>query len=115
MNTANPDALVQRFWNELREIRTGMLGLVDARDAHSQPMTAHFEGTSGPLWFYTHAEAEIVAALVEHQRAVFHYAGPGHDLYACVHGRLAAIRDQQVIDKATTSRDGFRTGGPASR
>lgn len=99
MNTADPNALVTRFWDELDDIRTGMLGLVGAREAHSQPMTAHFEGSSGPLWFYTRSDSEIVAATGQDHRAIFHYVGPDHELYACVHGNLTVSRDQATIDR----------------
>lgn len=99
MDTADTDGLVARLWDELREIRTGMLGLAGAREAHSQPMTAHFEGTSGPLWFYTRRDSELVAAIGDNHRAVFHYVGPGHELYACVHGDLTVSQDQAMIDR----------------
>ena len=99
MDTADTDGLIARFWDELREIRTGMLGLAGAREAHSQPMTAHFEGTSGPLWFYTRRDSELVAAVGNDHRSVFHYIGPDHDLYACVHGDLTVSQDQAIIDR----------------
>ena len=99
MDTADADALVARFWNDLGEVRTGMLGLAGAREAHSQPMTAYFEGPSGPLWFFTWPDSQLRAATGEDQRGVFHYAGPGHDLYACVHGKLTSSREQEVIDQ----------------
>lgn len=99
MDTVDADSLASRFWDELRQVSTGMLGLVGAREAHSQPMTAHFEGMSGPLWFYTRADSELLAATGDGQRAVFHYAGPGHKLYACVHGEMTSSRDQADIDR----------------
>ena len=99
MNTADADELVSRFWDELQKVRTGMLGLAGAREAHSQPMTAYFEGPSGPLWFYTRNDSELLAATGQDERAVFHYVGLDHDLYACVHGKLAPSRDQVAIDR----------------
>lgn len=116
MDTADPNALVARFWDELREIRTGMLGLVNAREAHSQPMTAHFEGTSGPLWFYTRRDSELAKAIGADHRGVFHYVGPDHDLYACVHGDLAVSHDQATIDRFWSSEVArwFPEGRPGS-
>jgi general stress protein 26 len=99
VGTGDVNTLASRFWNELQQVRTGMLGLSGAREAHSQPMTAHFEDTSGPLWFYTRSDSELLAATNEDQRGVFHYAGPDHQLYACVHGKLTSDRDQTVIDR----------------
>ena len=61
-------------------------------------MTAHFDGKSGPLWFYTLSDSELLTATADSPRAVFHYAGPGHKLYACVHGEMTSSREQTVID-----------------
>lgn len=99
MDTVDAETLASRFWDELRQIGTGMLGLVGAREAHSQPMTAHFADTAGPLWFYTRRDSELLATTGDGRRAVFHYAGPGHALYACVHGDLTSSRDQADIDR----------------
>ena len=99
MNTAPSQELVHRFWKELSQIRTGMLGLVGTKESHSQPMTAHFEDRSGPLWFFARRDSRIVAESGARQRALFHYVGADHKLYACVHGDLSVTQDQQMIDR----------------
>ena len=81
------------LWAALREVRTGMLGLANAREAHSQPMTAHFEDDSGTLSFYAPANGALTQAARGSHDAVFHYAGPGHHLYACLHGSLSVEGD----------------------
>lgn len=103
MSDYSPENLLARFWRDLREIRTGMLGLVVEDEGHAQPMTAHFEREHGPLWFYAHKHSHItlaVEAAAEGGRAaVFHYVGPKHDLYACLHGELAASDDAGAVGR----------------
>jgi general stress protein 26 len=99
MTQTDPKSLLARFWRELGQLRTGMLGLVAEDEGHAQPMTAHFEGERGPLWFYAHRHHRM-AQLAEHgHAAVFHYVGPGHDLYACVHGELGTSGDEAIIGR----------------
>ncbi len=92
MSATDGDGLLQRFWQELGEVRTGMLGIA-ADNPHSQPMTAHFSGTEGPIWFYARRDSDIVQSADGPQQALFHYASGGHDLFACVHGELTATDD----------------------
>lgn len=87
-----------RFWQALDGHRTGMLGLRDLRDGHSQPMTAHFEG-NGPLWFFTHADTQLAEATASAEPATFHYASRDHELHACIHGTLVVDRNQAAIDR----------------
>lgn len=97
MSQSDPNDLMARFWRELSQLRTGMLGLASADEGHAQPMTAHFEGEHGPLWFYAHRHGHLVQAAERSHPAVFHYVGPGHDLYACVHGEVAVSRDEAMV------------------
>jgi general stress protein 26 len=97
MTQVDPHELLARFWRELGELRTGMLGLATEHEGHAQPMTAHFEGEHGPLWFYAHRTSRIVLAAAQPHPAVFHYVGPGHDLWACVHGEAVISEDEADI------------------
>lgn len=106
MSKSDANTLVSRFWDDLHQNRTGMLGLVDDREAHSQPMTAFFEGSAGPLWFYTPHDSKLAKATAQHQRATFNYVGPDHKLYACVHGDLTLCKDQEVISRYWTHEVG---------
>lgn len=99
MGTASESELLGRFWRELHSTRTGMLGLAGENEAHSQPMTAHFEGEQGPLWFYARRDALVTSALEDGKRAVFHYVAKDHDLYACIHGELSEDDREDVIDR----------------
>jgi general stress protein 26 len=98
MTQTDPEHLLVRFWQELGELRTGMLGLVE-QEGHAQPMTAHFEGQHGPLWFYAHSHSVLVRGCERGCAAVFHYIGPGHDLYACVHGEVAPCAEENMVGR----------------
>ena len=89
-----------RFWTALGKHATGMLGL--KATAHSQPMTAHFEG-DGPLWFFTHADTHVAKAVASAQPAMYHYASGDHALHACVHGALVVDRNPAAIDRFWTA------------
>jgi general stress protein 26 len=97
MIQTDPRDLLARFWRDLADLRTGMLGLATEHEGHAQPMTAHFEGEHGPLWFYAHAHSRIALAAEQSHAAVFHYVGRKHDLYACIHGEVATRNDETAI------------------
>jgi general stress protein 26 len=99
MTQGNPQDLLGRFWRDLADMKTGMLGLATEHEGHAQPMTAHFEGEHGPLYFYAHRNSRIALAADESRSAVFHYVGRKHDLYACVHGEVALTTDDALIQR----------------
>lgn len=96
-STADPKDLLQRFWRELGQVRTGLLGLAHHHHGHAQPMTAHFDGPRGPLYFFARKDGALTRDAHSSHSAIFHYAGPDHDLYACVHGELKAIEDRDIV------------------
>lgn len=92
--------LSAKFWKALKSDRTVMLGLPDVEDGHAQPMTVLFEGDhSGPLWIFTSADSDLVAALPDEREAVMHFASKGHDLFAVVDGRLRIDTDFAAVDR----------------
>jgi general stress protein 26 len=98
MTHADPQDLLSRFWRDLSDLKTGMLGLATEHEGHAQPMTAHFEGQHGPLWFYAHRQSRIALAVeAQSHPAVFHYMGRTHDLYACIHGEVVMSDDEAAI------------------
>jgi len=89
-----------RFWKDLKSAPFVMLGLVGARDGHTQPMTAQFERDHGPLYFFTATDNGLVKSLQDSsQRAIATYSAKGHDLFASIHGALAVETDNGVIDR----------------
>jgi general stress protein 26 len=92
--------ITSRFWKELKNERTIMLGLVGARGGTSQPMTALVEGDEGgPLWIFTAKDNSLIEALGESDRAVATFTGRKHDLFASISGRLSLDADRAVIDR----------------
>jgi general stress protein 26 len=90
-----------------------MLGLCSENEAHAQPMTAHFEGANGPLWFYAHRDSGLVHGAEASHQAVFHYVGRGHDLYACVHGDLETADAPDVVARFWSEEvERWFPGGP---
>jgi len=99
--TSPSDTMRARLWRELSSLRTGMLGLAD-RETHAQPMTAHFDRPDGPVWFIARAESPLLASVRKGADAMFTYVARGHDMYACVGGRLTADPDRTVLDRYWT-------------
>ena len=66
---------------------------------NARPMTAQFEGRSGPIWFFSSKEAAIVQNAAAGQRAFFTFASKGHNLFATVHGTIRVDNDRAAIDR----------------
>lgn len=94
-----PAKLEKKFWEALKSDRTMMLGLVDAEEAHTRPMTGLLDGEVGPIWFFTARDTSIVEALAEGGRAIATFAAKDHSLFAAVHGDLRIDNDRAVIDR----------------
>ncbi len=88
-----------RFWKDLKSAPFVMLGLVGARDGHTQPMTAQFEGESGPLWFFAAKDNSLIEGLGQSNRAIAAYVSKGHDLFGAIHGTLSVDTNEATIDR----------------
>lgn len=95
----SPAKLEEKFWLALKDDMTVMLGLNGVEDNHARPMTAQFEGRSGPIWFFTSKDAAIFQNVGAKQRATFTFASKGNSLFATVHGMLSVDNDRAVIDR----------------
>lgn len=84
-----------RFYEALGRIRTGLLALTDVQDSHALPMTAHFD-EPGPLHFFAPRGGKLASSVASGSQACFYYAGPGHDLFATIHGSLEESRDTDI-------------------
>jgi general stress protein 26 len=93
--------IARKFWKALRSDRTIMLGLTDAEEGHSQPMTAIMDGDAdaGPIWFFSARNVHLVKALGRGQAASAHFAAKDHDVFATLYGRLTPDNDRAVIDR----------------
>lgn len=96
---ADDAAIEALFWKELKAAPFVMLGLAGARDGHTQPMTAQFEGEQGPLWFFLNKDNGIIEAMGQSARAIAAYSSKGHDVFAAIHGALRLDNDPATIDR----------------
>ena len=93
-----------KFWKALKSDMTLMLGLV-GETMHAQPMTAQFDdqATAGAqahtIWFFTAKSTDLARAMGDEHRAMAQFAAKGHDLFACIEGRLSRSLDPVMIDR----------------
>ena len=97
-----PD-LEAKLWKELKSSPFVMLGLDGARDGHTQPMTAQFDGDSHVFWFFATKDNSLIEALGQSHRAIATFTGKGHDLFASIHGDLAEATSPAMIDRLWNS------------
>ncbi|MGV3551520.1 pyridoxamine 5'-phosphate oxidase family protein [Rhizobium sp.] len=100
----SPEKLEEKFWLALKDDMTVMLGLNSIDESHARPMTAMFEGRSGPVWFFTSKETAIVEhigldTIASGRPAFFTFASKGHSLFATVHGTIRIDNDRAAIDR----------------
>lgn len=88
-----------KFWKHLKSDMTIMLGVEGSGEA--QPMTAQLDGDSesGPIWFFTSKDTDLVAQIGSSAPGVAYFASKGHDLFAGVTGELSLSNDRAVIDR----------------
>lgn len=98
---ANEKDLAEKFWKALRSDMTVMLGLSGVEEGHAQPMTAQLDGDkeSGPIWFFTAKDTDLVRAMGQDHRAVAHFVSKDHDLFASLHGELVLDNDRATLDR----------------
>lgn len=97
----NEAEIAAKFWKALRSDMTAMLGLVGVDEDHCRPMTAQLDDDTetGPIWFFTAKDTELVKALGTQRRAVMTFAAKDHEVFAAVHGELIADNDRATIDR----------------
>jgi general stress protein 26 len=96
---ADAQELKQKFWDAVKDDRTVMLGLADAK-SHPRPMTAMIEDDEGgPIWFFTATSTELGTGISAPLPAVLTLSSKGHDVFATVHGSLSRTTDRSVIDR----------------
>ena len=62
MTEPTTEDLGERFWTEIGQTRTGMLGVAEGENTRFQPMTAHFDKRDGTFWFFARADGVITEA-----------------------------------------------------
>ena len=88
------DDIRDKMWKALADSPYLMIGLDGTAD-HSQPMTAQLDKhANGAFWFYTNKQNRLAPG----GPAMAQFSSKGHDLFACIHGRLSPETDPAVID-----------------
>jgi general stress protein 26 len=91
----------EKFWKHLKSERTIMVGLIDDRTGHSQPMTVQLEGDdSGPLWIFSSKDTDFVKSIgAGTPRVMAQFVAKGHDLFACFDGDITLNNDRAMIER----------------
>ncbi len=97
----SPGELREKLWKSLGSDMVVMLGLRGAKDGHKRPMAAQLRDTDpSTIWFFGDRTTELAEALAAGPgEAEACYSAKGHELFACLHGRLAIDNDRAVIDE----------------
>jgi len=89
------DDIRREMWKAMADSPYLMVGLQNS-DEHHQPMTAQLdEQAHGQFWFYTNRQNTLAPG----GPAMAQFAAKGHDLFACIRGRLVEETDPAVIDR----------------
>ena len=98
--------LRKKFWKDLQDDRTLMLGLGGVDDDRTRPMTAQVdlpedgdEEDGGPLYFFASRNEGVGQDLSDGARAVATFVSKGHGLFAHIHGTLHESTDRGVIER----------------
>jgi general stress protein 26 len=95
----NDDEVRDRLWQEIKDARYGMLGVVGSHE-HFQPMTAFLEKDDAVLWFYTRKDTDIARTSQDARtEAMFIIQSKDQDFQACIGGRLVQDGGREVVDR----------------
>lgn len=98
--------LKKKFWEELQDDRTLMLGLHGVDDDRTRPMTAQVdlaedadEEDGGPIYFFASRNEGVGQDLKDKARAIATFVSKGHGLFASIHGTLSEWNGRAVVDR----------------
>jgi general stress protein 26 len=98
--------LKQLFWKELASSPFVMVGLQGVEDSRTRPWTAQIDRADGAdkedggtVYFFGSKSDHLVQGISQSNRAVATYVSKGHDLFAHIHGTLALVDDQAVVER----------------
>lgn len=89
------DDVRTKMWKAMDASPYVMIGIVGDGE-HSQPMTAQLDKDADhAFWFYSNKQNRLAKG----GEAMAQFAAKGHDLFACIKGRLTEETDPAVIDR----------------
>lgn len=90
------DDIKQTFWKSLADSPYLMVALHGGHNGHSVPLRAQLDKDAhGAVWFFTSTDNRLAAG----GPAMAQFAAKGHDLFACISGRLVKESDRAVLDR----------------
>ncbi len=96
----NPAEIEKRLWAEIDGARVGMVGIVDGRPQHFQPMTAFAVPEAREIWFITRAETDLAReASYGARQAMFILQSKDGECQGCVGGELTVEMDRGRIEQ----------------
>lgn len=98
-DTQDDDEVRERLWQEIKDARYGMLGVVGSHE-HFQPMTAFPDQEDVTLWFFTRKDTDIARnAQDANAEAMFIVQSRDQAFQACIGGRLLQDANRERIDR----------------
>ena len=97
-DTKDPAAMQERLWDELKNETIGMLGIVDGRPQHMQPMAVFADKAAHAVWFYTNKDTDLAGEAQGHQ-AMLCIMAKNMEFQACLQGTLSLSHDKAKIDE----------------
>ncbi|MFQ8431821.1 pyridoxamine 5'-phosphate oxidase family protein [Amaricoccus sp. W119] len=97
--------LREKLLKSLRSDEVVMLGVVGPKDNHKRPMAARFRDSDATtIWFFGDNTTGLVRVVASGEsRAEACYSAKGHDLFACIHGRLSVDTDRAIVEELWNS------------
>ncbi|EIE51915.1 general stress protein [Salipiger aestuarii] len=88
--------LKNAFWNQLKDVRAGLLSAEDERPV---PMSPQADADNNAIWFITARGSAADRGAQSGGEALFHVADSKAHLYANVSGKLTAVNDSGKLDE----------------
>ena len=107
---ADDRVIEDKFWKALEGSPFIMLGVEEARDGATQPMTANFEDqdcADGRVWIFTANDHDLTRAIDQSNRAIGSFSSKGHDVFASLRGTLSG-RPRPGNHRSLVEPDGRR-------
>ena len=89
------DQIRDDMWKAMAASPYVMLGLIGSDEHHEAMYAVLDEDADGEFWFYTKKDNRAAKG----GPAMVQYVSKGHDLFACLKGKLTVENDPAVIDR----------------
>ena len=91
------DAVRDAIWAKVRAIETCMMVTQDGTHMRARPMSAILRTGQNAIWFFADVNNHKDDELAANPQACLAFADPIHQCYVSLSGRVALVRDRQVI------------------